>query len=99
MRGALVELRQHDGYTTREMAGRTKIILDKVVEKVTDKAFDAMVALPVAVTVWAIITGAVFAFMRRDFTLAGWQLSALVAGLIVLLAVSVALWVRVRSHE
>lgn len=84
------------------MEGRTKLIVDRLIEKTTEHIFDWFIALPLVTAAWAAITAGLWwalARLRGDFTVAGWQLAALVAGLVVLAAVSVALWWRLRTQE
>ena len=81
------------------MAGRLKVILDKVVGKLTERAFDAVVDVPIVTTAWLALTGALWAFLTRPITLRGWQLAALVSALVVLSVVVGVFWWRSRIQE
>jgi hypothetical protein len=81
------------------MAGRLKVIVDKVVEKLTERAFDAVVAVPIVTTAWLALTGALRAFLTRPITLQGWQLAALASALVVLSVVVGVFWWRSRVQD
>jgi hypothetical protein len=67
-----------------QIAGILKVIRDKIVEKGTDHAFDALIKWPFAVAFGGAVFAALSAFLRRSFTLDGWQLSLLIASIVAL---------------